>query len=97
MLLFFLKVRIILGVVATQVVNSGSGYLNEDTEAEGYTLDIKNGRIVSATPINNVKTTELSKIIVNSSSGSGAIIKPILGRLPLTPQGEVIKIIDCVT
>jgi len=89
--------QVTMGVVATQVVNTGSGYLKEDTEAEGYNLDIQNGRIVSATPINNVKTTELPKIIVNSSSGSGAIIKPILGRLPLTPQGEVIKIIDCVT
>ncbi len=87
--------QIPMGVVATQVVNSGSGYI--DAEAEGYTLDIKDGRIVSATPINNVKTTELPKIVVNSSTGSGAIIKPILGRLPLTPQGEVIKIIDCVT
>ena len=82
------------GVVKTVIVNSGSGYV--DAEAEGYDLTIDNGRIISATPINNVKTIELPKITVKSSTGSGAIIKPILGRLPLTPQGEVIQIIDCV-
>jgi len=82
------------GVVKTVIVNSGSDYV--DAEAEGYDLTIDNGRIISATPINNVKTIELPKITVKSSTGSGAIIKPILGRLPLTPQGEVIQIIDCV-
>ena len=70
--------------------------LDVDAEAEGYDLTIDNGRIISATPINNVKTMKLPKITVKSSTGSGAIIKPILGRLPLTPQGEVLQIIDCV-
>ena len=87
--------EIIMGVVSTQIINTGSGYV--DAEAEGYNLTIDNGKIISATPINNVKTTELPKITIKSSTGSGAIIKPILGRLPLTPQGEVLQIIDCVT
>ena len=33
---------------------------------------------------------------MSSSTGVGALIKPIIGRLPLTPQGEVIQVIDCV-
>ena len=33
---------------------------------------------------------------MSSSTGTGALIKPIIGRLPLTPQGEIIQVIDCV-
>ena len=31
------------------------------------------------------------------STGSGALIKPVIGRLPLTPQGEVVQVIDCIS
>ena len=33
---------------------------------------------------------------IRDSTGTGAFIKPIIGRLPTTPQGEIIQIIDCV-
>ena len=33
---------------------------------------------------------------MSSPTGIGALIKPIIGRLPLTPQGEIIQVIDCV-
>ena len=84
-----------MGVISTQIINGGKGY--EDAEAEGYNLTIDNGRIISVTPINNVKSTDLPKIIIKSSTGTGAVIKPIIGRLPLTPDGEVLQIVDCVT
>ena len=59
-------------------------------------MTIDDGKIISATPINNVRITEIPKIVVSSSTGIGALIKPIIGRLPLTPQGEIIQVIDCV-
>jgi|MDSZ01.3.fsa_nt_gb hypothetical protein len=83
-----------VGVIGTRVVDGGQGYV--DAFADGYNLTIDNGKIISATPINNVRITEIPKIVVSSSTGVGALIKPIIGRLPLTPQGEVIQVIDCV-
>ena len=83
-----------VGVIGTKITDGGQGYV--DAFAEGYNLTIDNGRIISATPINNVRITEIPKIVVSSSTGVGALIKPIIGRLPLTPQGEVINVIDCV-
>ena len=88
-----------VGVINTKITNGGSGYGNDTTASDGnvtYNLTIDDGKIISATPINNVKITEIPKIVVSSSTGVGALIKPIIGRLPLTPQGEVIQVIDCV-
>ena len=88
-----------VGVINTKITNGGSGYGNDTTASDGnvtYNLTIDDGKIISATPINNVKITEIPKIVVSSSTGVGALIKPIIGRLPLTSQGEVIQVIDCV-
>ena len=90
--------QIPIGVIATQIVSGGSGYVDAvatDGNTE-YSLTIDNGEIISAIPINSVEITDLPKISVTSSTGSGAFIKPIIGRLPTTPQGEIIQIIDCV-
>ena len=83
-----------VGVIGTKVTDGGKGYV--DAFADGYNLTIENGKIISATPINNVRITEIPRINVSSSTGVGALIKPIIGRLPLTPQGEIIQVIDCV-
>jgi len=83
-----------VGVIGTKVTDGGQGYV--DAFADGYNLTIDNGKIISATPINNISITEIPTIVVSSSTGVGALIKPIIGRLPLTPQGEVIQVIDCV-
>ena len=83
-----------VGVVGTKVTDGGEGYV--DAFADGYNLTIENGKIISATPINNVRITEIPRIVVSSSTGVGALIKPIIGRLPLTPQGEIIQVVDCV-
>jgi len=89
-----------VGVTDTRIVDGGQGYEVETTTATDgnieYNLTIDNGVIISATPINNVKITEIPKIVVSSPTGIGALIKPIIGRLPLTPQGEIIQVIDCV-
>ena len=84
-----------VGVIDTIVVNTGQGYV--DAVAEGYDLVIQNGRIISAKPLNNIQIQDLPVITVTSKTGSGAFIKPVIGRLPLTPQGEVVRVIDCIS
>ena len=88
-----------IGVVETIIVEGGSGYEDavvSDGNTE-YSVNIEDGKIISAIPINSIEITNLPKITVISSTGSGAFIKPVIGRLPLSPQGEVLQIIDCVT
>jgi len=83
------------------VVYSGVGYSPEDTGIDDngmeYTLTVDAGKIIAASPINkNKQTTILPTITINSSTGSGALLVPLIGQLS-TDQGEVEKIIDCVT
>ena len=88
-----------IGVVEAIIVDGGSGYEDaviSDGNTE-YSVTIDNGKIISAIPINSIEITNLPKITVTSSTGSGAFIKPVIGKLPLSPQGEVLQIIDCVT
>lgn len=81
------------------VLKTGSGYSPGDTATDDngntYNLAIDNGKIISATPINKVKVNTLPRITINSSTGDGAMLKPLLGKF--IPQGEVVKVIDCVT
>ena len=54
------------------------------------------GNIISVKPINIVRTTRLPKL--KATIGTGAILRPIIGRIPEAPPGQnVIEIIDCVT
>ena len=93
-----------IGVIDTQIIISGDNYENDTTTAISitpngnieYNLSIENGKIVNIKPINSIKLDELPNIVIKSSTGSGALIKPILGRLPLSPQGDILEIIDCV-
>ena len=88
------------GVIDTNVINTGSGYedavVTDDNDIE-YDVTIQNGRIISVKPLNNVKVDEIPVITVTSNTGTGALIKPVIGRLPLTPQGEVVQVIDCIS
>lgn len=92
-------------IASTIPVLPGSGYEEGDTITDNlgneYTPTIVNGGIVKATPINNPKVTELPVITVNSDTGSGAIIVPILEEVPdsvaiVTKPGEVQSVIDCI-
>ena len=89
-----------VGVINTIVVNSGQGYVDalvtDDNDIE-YDVVIQNGRIVSAIPLNTIQSQNLPVITVTSKTGTGAFIKPVIGRLPLTPQGEVVQVIDCIS
>ena len=88
-----------VGVVDTIIANSGSGYEDATvTDSNGleYNVTIGNGRIISAQPINNIAITNKPNIVIESLTGSGALIKPIIKELSLDPQGEIVQVIDCV-
>jgi hypothetical protein len=85
------------GVVDVVVKIPGLNYSIGDTATDNlgnsYTLTIDNGMIRSATPINIVEATDLPRITINSETGFGAILKPILG--PVTTKLKVQTQIDC--
>ncbi len=88
------------GVVDVYVESPGSGYSVGDTATDNlgntYSLTTDNGAIVSARPINIVEATELPVISVNSSTGSGAILRPIFGSIANMGSKEIKKQIDCI-
>jgi hypothetical protein len=86
------------------VSNPGAGYTTTDTATDnvgvGYTLTVSDGQIISAKPINTVIVTDLPTITINSNTGVGAILKPIIGAAPnpfLGTQGQAIDVNQCYT
>ena len=88
-----------VGVIDTIIINGGSDYEDAVVSDENtdYDVIIQNGRIIDAKPLNNIKIENIPIISITSKTGSGASLKPIIGRLPLTPQGEVVQVIDCIS
>jgi hypothetical protein len=80
------------------IESGGSNYQTEDVVFDNlgnvYNTKIVNGRIYQVEPLNNI-VRDLPVLTVQSSTGSGAVLRPILG-LPET-KGEVQQVIDCVT
>ena len=94
------------GVVDVVVVSSGIGYQVTDTGTDNfgneYSLTIEDGRIISASIINKVEVPDLVSIRINSETGLGAVLKPILGKIAdlssrEASQEEVIQVIDCIS
>lgn len=88
------------GVTDVIIQDPGNGYSTGDTANDNlgndYDLTIDNGRIISAKPINTQVISNLPLITVKSNTGIGAKLRPILGIFP-EYQGEVKKVVDCVT
>ena len=86
------------GVVDTVVDNSGLGYSENDTAIDQfgnqYQLVVDKGSIVSVKPLNINITTLLPQITIQSDTGRGASIRPILG--PPEPSAEIKQVIDCI-
>ncbi len=82
------------------IVNPGYGYEEGDTVTDNlgneYDVQISFGSILKVTPINSKDIDELPILTVNSSTGSGAVLKANLDVRPDTPQGEVKQVIDCI-
>jgi len=73
------------GVVDVEIPTAGLNYSSGDTATDNfgntYSLTIDNGRILSATPLNILEVTDIPIITVNSETGFGAVLKPILGSI----------------
>ena len=86
-------------VDSTVVLYPGSGYTPGDSAIDDngveYDLTIDNGRIIRASPINNVKIDNLPTITIRTKTGSGGLIKPLIK--PFRPEGGFINVIDCVS
>jgi len=80
------------------VEESGNDYTKNDTVTDEngneFAFELYNGSITKITPINN-PVSDLPVLTVNSSTGSGAVLRPIL----TTTQriGTPTKSIDCVS
>ena len=84
------------------IVNKGKNYNEDDNIVKDqfdneYSVQIDNGSVISVEPINKIVTVnDLPVIEIDSDTGSGAILRPILDIIPPDFQGEVQQVIDCV-
>ena len=74
------------------IENPGSGYFEGDS-TQGVKLTIRDGQIVD-TEIENFGYNGLPDLNINSNTGFGAVLRPIMAVVP--SQREVIQVIDCV-
>jgi hypothetical protein len=84
------------------IQNPGQNYINEDKATDQfdneYSIEIFEGSITKIQPINTIViVNDLPIITIESDTGSGAILRPILDTPPAEFQDEVKQVIDCVT
>ena len=75
------------------IENPGVDY-SEDDSVEGLDLTITDGRI-TAVGIQPVAFNGYAELNINSTTGYGAVLRPIMRIVP-PQQKEVVKVIDCV-
>tara|TARA_X000000368_G_C23056096_1_gene723948 strand:+ start:2010 stop:3878 length:1869 start_codon:yes stop_codon:yes gene_type:complete len=80
----------ISGVV---IVDEGSSYQVDDT-LEDFELEILDGKITNVSLVNRVAYTSLPELNINTSTGVGSILRPIMSST--RPQGDTIQVIDCI-
>ena len=96
-----------IAIIDVEIVDPGDNY-PEDTEIIidlvpeddddkiEFDVVVEDGRIISVKPINIIQVNTLPKL--RAIGGSGAVLKPIIGRLPeFKPGQKVIQVIDCIT
>ena len=76
------------------IENPGSNYSPEDT-IDGFDIVVENGQIISAKINRAIPVDGLPEIKVNTDTGSGAIIKPIINTLPVVEK-KLQQVIDCI-
>ena len=89
-----------------QVVSTGAGYQEGDliVSNSGQTLTpiIEDGRITGATGRIDLGLTKVPALFVESTTGGGAVIRPIIKFTkredytdPVVPEARVIRVVDC--
>ena len=82
-------------VLNVLIEDGGTGYEDAqviDNLGNSYNSQIVNGRIYQVTPLNNI-IDSLPVLTVTSNTGTGAILRPVLGASKFT--GELQTSIDC--
>lgn len=72
----------------------GLGYEDTDT-LEDFELTVVDGQIVNVNVVNQKTYDDLPELNINTTTGFGAKLRPLLTLIPPT-QGEVIQVIDCI-
>lgn len=91
------------GVYNVIVLSGGLDYSNSDIVYDdlgnNYKLTVDNGSIVSVQVINTRRIQELPIITIESDTGTGAILKPVIGKLDSTLRStaKLTRIVDCPT
>ena len=83
-----------LGVAGAVIEDGGFNYGDNDT-LDGFDLTVENGRIISAELSAVIPTDGDIKLKVNTETGSGAIIRPIINSLPVVER-TLQSSIDCI-
>ena len=79
------------------VEDPGENYGNND-KLDGVDLVIRGGRIISATPQPKFAFNGLPNLNIQSSSGFGAVLRPVMTTVqPSSVSTEIIEVIDCVS
>jgi len=79
------------------IEDTGEGYADDDeVDNEDMDITIQDGRIASVRITKQIPYTSLPEININTVTGYGARIKPIMG-LTRRPQEEIVQVIDCVS
>lgn len=100
-----------IGIIDVEILDPGDDYPedtkiiidpspeDDDGQIGGnveFDVVIDEGRIISVKPINIIQVNILPKL--RATGGSGALLKPIIGRLPESKPGQkVIQVIDCIS
>lgn len=79
------------------IENPGSGYQDgDDVENEDVKVTIQNGSVARVEIRNQNVYRTLPQLNIRTSSGAGAIIRPVMTTVR-RPQTEIVKVIDCIT
>lgn len=83
-----------LGIADLVIEDPGSNYSPDDT-IDGFDITVEDGRIVSAKINTAVPVDGLPELKVNTKTGSGAILRPIINSLPVVEK-KLQQVIDCI-
>jgi hypothetical protein len=72
----------------------GQDYLEGDT-LEGFDLTIQDGRVVDVKIQPGFAYNGLPDLNIDTETGFGAVLRPIM--TVVTPQTEIVQVIDCVS
>ena len=78
----------------------GNNYSDGDTGFDNlgneYALNIVNGSITAAFPINKIEASDYPTIRVDTKTGSGAVLKAKFSPIEDISDGQLRRQIDCV-